>query len=184
MANTRSLYDWEIQLFVPVFENTLRYGEIRIHEGTTFPDQIDRLGRKLKGMPPPDPELHNAVTLGNHLYFPVKLLTEPVPAGHIESYKLDWLAHELTHTWQYQHQSWLYLVKALRAQFKDKDKAYDYGGEAGLVVSRANNKSFFDFNPEQQGNIVQDYFRRKRANLNVSAFAPFISDLQTARFNN
>jgi hypothetical protein len=183
MATVRTLYNWEVQLFVPIFENTLRYGDIRIHEGTTFPDQIDRLGRRLKGMPPPDANLHNAVTLGNHLYFPVKLLSELAPAGHAEGYKLDWLAHELTHAWQYQHQSWLYLVRALRAQFKEKDKAYDYGGEAGLIASRANNKSFFDFNPEQQGNIVQDYFRKQRANLDASAFAPFISDLQTARFS-
>jgi hypothetical protein len=138
---TRKLYDWEIEEFTPVFGNTLIFVRIRIHEGTTWPDFLDRLGRKLKGMTPPSKESHNAMTLGNHCYFPVNLPEFPVPLGHPDSYKLDWLVHELTHSWQFQHIGWKYLIKALRAQFRDKQNAYEYGGRTLRVARKASSLS-------------------------------------------
>ena len=98
----RGLYAWEIEEFSPVFGSSLNYEKVRIHEGSTWPDAIDRLGRKLKGMDPPGEDSHNAVTLGNHCYFPVALPKSLPPVGDQQSYKLDWLVHELTHAWQYQ----------------------------------------------------------------------------------
>ena len=146
---TRTLYDWEVEEFTPLFGNTLQYQLIRIHECTPWPDTIDRLGRKLKGMPPPSANSHNAMTLGNHCYFPVQLPEILVPMNHPNNYKLDWLVHELTHCWQFQHFGWKYLVKALRAQFRDKENAYEYGGAEGLLKSRQNDIRFKQFNPEQ-----------------------------------
>jgi len=55
---------------------------------------------------------------------------------------------------------------------------YDFGGEGGLVKSRQKSVSFKKFNPEQQGNIVQSYYLRKRGNQDVSAWEPFIDELK------
>ena len=66
----------------------------------------------------------------------------------------------------------------MRAQFKERDQAYDFGGESGLVKSRQKSVSFKKFNPEQQGNIVQSYYLRKRGNQDVSAWEPFIDELK------
>lgn len=173
----RGLYAWEVEEFRPVFGDSLKYEQVRIHEGSTWPDQIDRIGRRLKGMEPPGENSHNAVTLGNHCYFPVSLPREPLPIGDPQSYKLDWLVHELTHAWQYQQMGWIYLWKALRSQFRDKALAYDFGGEKGLVKSRQKSVPFKKFNPEQQGNITQAYFVRLRGGKDISAWEPYIKEI-------
>ena len=177
---TRGLYVWEIAEFRPVFADSLAYERVRIHEGSTFPDQIDRIGRRLKGMDPPGEGSHNAITLGNHCYFPVALPKELVPVSDPESYKLDWLVHEITHAWQYQQMGWIYLYKALRAQFRDKELAYDFGGEDGLLKSRQKKVAFKKFNPEQQGNITQAYYVRLRGGKDITAWEPFIKDIHKA----
>ena len=45
-----------------------------------------------------------------------------------------------------------------------KEKAYDYGGEGGLSRHLDRGTNFHDFNPEQQGQIVQDYYIRLKKN--------------------
>ncbi len=143
-----------------------------------FQTESTRLGRKLKGMAPPKPGEHNAITLGNHCLFPVQL-PEALPGPNDpESYKMDWLVHELTHAWQYQHMGWKYLIKAVRAQLREKELAYDYGGQDGLLKSRQKSKLFKDFNPEQQGNITQAYYLRKRSGKDISAWADYIEELK------
>lgn len=174
----RTPYQWEIDEFGPVFGDTLDFSRARIHECTTWPDAMDRLGRFLKRMPPPGEREHNALTLGNHCYFPVRLLETLPPPGDKEDYKLDWLVHELTHVWQYQHIGWSYLFKALWAQFRQKARAYDFGGKEGLLKSREKEIPFKDFNPEQQGNITQTFYKRLRKGQDVSAWKPYIEELQ------
>jgi hypothetical protein len=174
----RGMYAWEIDEFKPVFGDSLKYESVRIHEGSTWPDAIDRIGRRLKGIEPPGEDSHNAITLGNHCYFPVSLPKSLPPAGDPQSYKLDWLVHELTHAWQYQQMGWTYLFKALRAQFRDKELAYDFGGEDGLLKSRKKQIQFKNFNPEQQGNITQAYYVRRRGGKDTSAWDPFIEEIQ------
>lgn len=175
----RGLYSWEVKEFTPIFGNSLAYGRVRIYECYTWPDTIDRIGRWAKRMNPPAEDEHNALTLGNRCYFPVVLPSQLVPPGHAQAFKLDWLAHELTHVWQYQHSGWVYLWRAVRAQFKDKEQAYDYGGEEGLKKSMQKNKPFKAFNPEQQGNIVQQYYIRKRARLDTQVWEPYITQLKS-----
>jgi len=174
----RKMYAWEIDEFGLIFGESLDFSRVRIVECTRWPDTFDRIGRRLKGMSPPKENEHNAVTLGNRCFFPIKLPQILVAITDPESYKLDWLAHELTHVWQFQHQGWLYLWRALRAQFRDKQFAYNYEGEEGLKKSRKKSKIFKQFNPEQQGNIVQDYYRRIRKNLDTSAWDPYIEELK------
>jgi len=174
----RGLYAWEIDEFSSVFGNSLDYRRVRIHECASWPDWIDGIGRKLKGLPPPGVNSHNAVTLGNHCFFPVELPDHLLPPNDTESYKHDWLVHEMTHAWQYQHQGWKYILMALSAQFRDKEKAYDFEGESGLLKSRQKGKLFKQFNPEQQGNITQTYYVRRRRGQDASAWEDFIDELK------
>jgi hypothetical protein len=85
--------------------------------------------------------------------------------------------HELTHAWQYQKMGWTYIIKALKAQFRDKELAYDFGGEDGLRKSMQKNMAFVKFNPEQQGNITQAYYVRLRAGNDTSAWEPYIDQI-------
>ncbi len=69
------------------------------------------------------------------------------------------LVHELTHVWQYQHGGTSYISHSLQTQIVgalrgNRNFAYDYALKPGL--------SFFDFTPEQQGLIVENYFSMKR----------------------
>jgi hypothetical protein len=70
------------------------------------------------------------------------------------------LIHELTHVWQYQHGGTGYMSVALRTQIAasvragSRNEAYDYVPDPA--------KSFFDFTPEQQGLIVQNFFSMVR----------------------
>jgi hypothetical protein len=67
------------------------------------------------------------------------------------------LVHELAHVWQYQHLGLVYIPRALRAQ---RSKAgYNYGGVAQLQRYQTQGKTIFDFNLEQQADIVSDYYR-------------------------
>lgn len=67
------------------------------------------------------------------------------------------LIHELTHVWQYQHFGLAYIPRALRAQHSKA--GYNYGGAVQLKRYRKQGKTIFDFNLEQQADIVSDYYR-------------------------
>ena len=67
------------------------------------------------------------------------------------------LVHELTHIWQGQHGvAFMYMVQSMIAQGKaifqywDRNKAYEY--------DHNNYQKWGDYNVEQQGNIVEDWF--------------------------
>ena len=67
------------------------------------------------------------------------------------------LLHELTHVWQFQHLGSVYISQALRAQHSLA--GYNYGGVSNLLSYLKKGKNFFNFNLEQQGDIVADYYR-------------------------
>ena len=67
--------------------------------------------------------------------------------------------HELMHVWQYQKMGAIYMVRALIAQHTHC--GYDYGGVAALRKRRKKGEGLLDFNLEQQGDIVADYFLLK-----------------------
>ncbi|MEL6717261.1 MAG: hypothetical protein AAFP82_00945 [Bacteroidota bacterium] len=69
----------------------------------------------------------------------------------------DILIHELVHVWQYQHLGAAYIPRALWAQ--RTQEGYNYGGVTALQMAIQTNKKFWEFNYEQQGDIVADYFR-------------------------
>ncbi len=69
------------------------------------------------------------------------------------------LIHELVHVWQYQNLGAIYIPKAMQAQFSKV--GYNYGGLEKLEKTLREGKTFLDFNFEQQGDIVSDYFLLK-----------------------
>ncbi len=92
-------------------------------------------------------------TVGNNIYIPEDFTIDDQDAAQT-------LIHELTHVWQYQHGGTSYISLALGAQIvaaittPSRNFAYDY--------SISSSQSFFDFNPEQQGHIVENYFAMLR----------------------
>jgi Domain of unknown function (DUF4157) len=70
------------------------------------------------------------------------------------------LIHEMTHVWQYQHGGTSYLSVSLGTQIAaqvgrgNRNFAYDYQIQP--------NKTFFDFTPEQQAFMVENYFAMQR----------------------
>jgi len=67
--------------------------------------------------------------------------------------------HEMMHIWQYVQMGSVYIPRALSAQFSEE--GYDYGGLSKLVKAVQSGKGLHDFNLEQQGDIIADYFRIK-----------------------
>jgi len=92
-------------------------------------------------------------TVGNNIY---------IPRGFTISDRstAQTLIHELTHVWQYQHGGTSYISISLGTQIAasirrgNRNFAYDYQIYPG--------QSFFDFTPEQQGFIVENYFAMLR----------------------
>jgi hypothetical protein len=176
--SVRKLYPWEIEQASLVFGDHLDYARIRIHECNPWPDRINRIGLRLKRLP--DTGAHNAITLGNHCIFPVKLPVELLRPDQPEHYKICWLIHELTHTWQFQTLGWRYLIQALQSQFKLRAEAYHYGGEQGLMQSFLEGKRLRDFNLEQQGDIAKDFYKQLCSKKSVKAWEPYIKEIQSA----
>jgi len=172
----RRLLAWEIQEARRVFLDQIDYEAVRLHECTDWPDRINRIGTWIKRMPPSD--RHNAITLGNHCYFPVPLLKAPVAPGDARLELFSWLVHELTHVWQFQKMGWRYLALALKAQVRQGAEAYKFGDETGLIEAFTQGCSFNDFNLEQQGDIARYYYERIARGQDVQAWAPFIAQLQ------
>jgi hypothetical protein len=166
----------EIREAESVFGAELPYAQIWIHEHARWPNWVGNLGAVLTRRPPPT--AGNSVTLGKNVYFPRPLSTEP---SHFEARifgDMSWLVHELTHVWQYQHGGYRYAFDAVRKQLRHGASAYDYGAENGLKAAAARHTSLSDFNPEQQGAIVADYYLRRKVGLATAAWEPFIAELR------
>ena len=69
------------------------------------------------------------------------------------------LIHELVHIWQYENMGAVYIPRALWAQ--TTDVGYNYGGLDQIKLSLLQNETLYDFNLEQQGDIISDYFLLK-----------------------
>jgi hypothetical protein len=167
----RTLTQTEIDEARLVFGSTINYNKIRILEGARWPNWLARITSRFEDTPPPT---HNAVTLGNRIYFPISLRTDLDETGVFMLQDMAWLIHEITHAWQYQHQGWTYLWHAIRVQMQLGSQAYKYGWEHGLNEARLGGASLFDFNPEQQGDIARHYYYRLKQGLDTQAWEPFV----------
>lgn len=88
------------------------------------------------------------------------------------------VVHELTHTFQYERVGSVYIGQGLWVQLRLGRKAYDYGGQAGLMDSWAAGKRYKDYNREQQGQIAQDYCALVGTERDTVAYEPFIAELR------
>jgi hypothetical protein len=105
----------------------------------------------------------------NHVHF---------PPGSFSGDYLPLLIHELTHAWQYQHGASLpgLIFDAIQA-------VYEYGGEAGLRRSwEREGHAFADFTYEQQGDILEDYYKRLRARKDTKAWQPYVDQVRSGRW--
>lgn len=98
------------------------------------------------------------VTIGNNIYIPNNYTI-------LHAYHAQTLIHELVHVWQYQHGGTSYISGSIVAQIGGslqgtRNIAYDYRLSAG--------DSFYDFNPEQQGLIVENYFAMVRDQAEIA----------------
>jgi hypothetical protein len=87
--------------------------------------------------------------VGNNIYTPDDFTIR-------NPYMTQTLIHELTHIWQYQHSGTSYISESLMVQIGAtisrgaRNFAYNY--QIGA------NQTFFDFSPEEQGLLVENYF--------------------------
>lgn len=160
-----------------IFGDHLDYDQIRISEEVAWPDWVGNLGaflrrRKAGG--------HNAVTLGNHIFFPTRLETDhSSPAIQIN--QTAWLIHELTHVWQFQNEGWSYFFQALGAILRHGRWAYKVGDEDTLIKARLAGARFKDYNREQQGELARGYYVRLKQGKSVEAWKGYISEIKNPK---
>ena len=165
-----------------VFQSGLDYTHAFVSEDSSWPDWVDNVGASLQRRAR-DPNDHNAVTLGQTSYFPVKLDTsaQTIAAGQLRD--MAWLMHELTHQLQFRRMGWGYLPSALSVQLRMGRMAYNYQGnyptlDAALVADHAAGMRLAQFNLEQQGDIARDYYYRLKTGLNCAPWEPFIQEMR------
>ncbi len=73
----------------------------------------------------------------------------------------DVFIHELMHVYQYQKFGFVYVYRAIKAQYSND--GYDYGGPKGLIIAKKEGKLLFDFNFEQQASIIEHYYAIKQS---------------------
>ena len=144
----RGLTPEEIAIARSVFGNELDTSKIKLTDDSLFPP--------------------NAVAFPNNIRFPRGELS-----GSADLRYRGWLVHELTHIWQYQRGHSVPQL-ALDATVGD----YDFGGEDGLRKATAEGKRFGDFNFEEQGDILREYYRKRELGEPISAFQPFVDQVR------
>lgn len=153
-VHNRSMTEWEIGQARRVFGSAIDYSRVTIADGSLSARAASAGGY--------------ARTIGNVVSFPTGA-----------SRNMGLMIHELTHVWQYQTTGWTYAPKALWAQVTEGYSYAETGKttEQSLLDARAAGRRLTDYNNEQQGDILADYFRRLRSGLSVAAWEPFVLDI-------
>lgn len=143
-AGTRSLSDREKAVARSVFGDSINLNLVRIDEASLSVLVV----KKLKGA---------------DVYRPFTTFHTINTWGSIDDATL---VHELTHVWQYENDGAVYIPNALAGQ--GSDESYDYGRAAGLMnqINQYGDvgNAFKNFNPEQQAQIIEDYYRYRENN--------------------
>jgi hypothetical protein len=172
----RSLNSIELAEVKAVFGAGLNLDRIRVREETSVGNWVGDIGARLRGRQPPT---GNAITVGDISYFPGALVTsntnDPMWLTH-----MGWLMHELTHQWQYQHNGIIYLFQAMFAPTYVYEAPGQRPSDAVKELSEKG-KKFGDFNREQQGDVVRDYYFALKQNEDVSGWDKYLAELRTPR---
>jgi hypothetical protein len=155
IQTNRSMTEWEIGQAKRVFGNAIDYSKVTIAEGS-ISAKVGAVGGYAR-------------TVGNTVYFP--------EGG---SRNMAFIVHELTHVWQYQTTGWTYAPLAILAQMTEGYNYTESGktAEQSLKDARAAGKTLYDYNKEQQGDILRDYYRRLQQGKDTSAWQPFVDDIK------
>lgn len=153
----RAMTEYEIRQASRVFGGAIDYSKVQVSDGSVSAEILSAGGY--------------ARTIGNTINY---------PDGASRDMAL--MIHELTHVWQYQHFGWRYAPQALKAQIFE---GYDYADEGKsaeqtLKDARAAGKTIHSYNREQQGDILQDYFKRLQRGSDTSAWEPFVNDVRNS----
>ena len=136
-GESRGLTSGEIAMARQIFGDSIDYGRVRVHNGEYL----------WFGLQPND----TAMTPNGEMYFnPDRFREDFSPLAN--SYHRDqaWFMHEMTHVWQYQLG---YPVKWKRGNPLGWIMSYKYKVDPA--------KRFSDYNMEEQGDIIRDYFSLK-----------------------
>jgi hypothetical protein len=105
----------------------------------------------------------------------MRIIHFPDSYSDTDSTQEGWMIHELMHVWQGEHVGPVYMAHALIGQATD---GYEYGGAAALQAHVA--EGLDAFNPEQQGEIVKDFYNLKKAGTATTDYDPYIAEVQAA----
>lgn len=141
--------------------DALRYNEVRVAQGG-----ILKIIFKING---------------NLAFATWRTINIPLTGRHTRNNR-SLVAHELTHVNQYEQIGSRYLGEAIYMLVKTKRDCYDYGGRSGLTYACSTGIHYCDYNREQQAMIVQDYYTLQQAGAEVSAYQPYIDELQAGLF--
>jgi hypothetical protein len=107
-------------------------------------------------LPENHPWYRGAMTMNGNIY-----LSNPKECMDVTTF-----IHEATHVYQYQNETtgskWKKLKKRIPDiyyQTFDQSVIYDYEGIEGLQRAKSEGRQITDFHPEQQAEIVEDYYR-------------------------
>lgn len=130
----RNLTSGEISLARELFKNSIRYEEVKIHNGKWFSKQPDNSG----------------MTPSGEIY---------VSGAYKDDYGVEgpelkgFIMHELAHVWQYQNNILHVKTSAILESIwhlGNYDEAYKYTLEDG--------KDLIEYGIEQQASMIQDYY--------------------------
>lgn len=157
-VNTRKLNGVEQAEAQKVFGSSIAYWKVRIDEISL----IAKIGAAFQGG-----------NLGVVLFHTVNF-SRPISAAPGNG-DMAWLIHELVHVAQMEQVGMQYIGEAIYGQIT---AGYSYGGGAGLL-----GKNLRDFNREQQGDIIKDYYRfvLYGSSPYAAEYHRMIADLQAGR---
>lgn len=152
----RHLTPSEEALATNVFRHTLPYAQIYIANGyLPFFNVPATLMQKRK-----EPNNPSLMTADFTIYW-----DQPVFGNGADNINPETFIHELTHVWQGWNErgtGYNYMVKSLQAQGKAFIEHFDRGGAYDYDMN--NYLKWSDYNPEQQGKIVSDWFSSNQRN--------------------
>lgn len=157
-TNTTPLTPEEIDIMAGIIgPDALRYREVRVAQGGLL-SLIFKIN-------------------GNLAFATWRTINIPKTGRHTRQNQ-PLIAHELTHVYQYELIGSRYLGEAIYMLIKTKRDCYNYGGRDGLFLATSSGVHYCDYNREQQAMIVQDYCTLRETGADVSAYQPFINELQ------
>ena len=138
----------------PIFNNTVDFSHVDIKSGG---------GMDPRAWGPIATD--NAVTLGDTIHFPASGYQSDFSKADLSSQA--WLAHEMTHVYQYQNESDYSWAKAAKEGMRSDTYKY----------SLSDHGCFTDFRYEQQAAIVADYYSALQQGSRVSGFENLLNPM-------